>query len=367
MSVVNVRKIEKEGQTRIALFFKYQRDIADRVKSIPNRKYSRSLKCWHLPYTSESWRHLKNTNLELIIDEEKSIAIDRKLRYDESAIDEYWMEKLEGFEKYLEIIRYRDATIRSYMAVMKLFLAWVCKHGITVWNLSTLEAFNHEYFIQGKHSKSYQNIWASAIKLFLDKYTEFHINVKEIERPRTSKVLPNVLSTEEIKRLLNSYRNLKHKAIIMTIYACGLRKSELINLKLSDLDGKRNVIRIRNSKGAKDRDISFPKALKKLLKVYYKQYKPREYLFNGQDQLQYSGSSISKLLKAGIKRSGIDKHVTPHSLRHSYATHLVEKNINLRYIQEALGHKSSKTTEIYTYLSKENIGNMTSPVDFWDD
>ncbi len=333
MSVVHVRKIEKEGQTRIALYFKYRPEITNLVKTLPQRKYSNSLKCWHIPYTLESWSHLKSTNLVLKINAKESIADERKDKYHQNAIDQYWMEKLEGFEKYLEVIRYRKATIKSYITVMRLYLAWVCKHRITEWSLSTLVAFNHEYFIEGKHSKSYQNIWTSAIKLFLEKYTEYDIDVKQIERPRNSKTLPNVLSTDEVKKLINSYYNIKHKAIILTIYACGLRKSELINLKLSDIDGKRNVIRIRNSKGAKDRDVAFPAALKKLLKTYYKQYKPSVYLFNGQDQLRYSGSSISKLLKSGVRRSGIQKRITPHSLRHSYATHLVEKNINLRYIQ----------------------------------
>ena len=149
-------------------------------------------------------------------------------------------------------------------------------------------------------------------------------------------------------------------------YSCGLRKSELINLKITDLDSARRVIRIRNSKGAKDRDVSMPLGLLKLISKYYHQYKPKEYLFNGQNSLQYSSSSIDKMLKAGVKKAGIKKRITTHSLRHSYATHLVERNINLRFIQEALGHNSSRTTEIYTKLSKENIANMVSPIDFWE-
>jgi len=146
-----------------------------------------------------------------------------------------------------------------------------------------------------------------------------------------------------------------------------MRKSELINLKLTDMDSKRRIIRIRNSKGAKDRDVPLPQSLLVQLREYYQHYKPKVYLFNGQNKLQYSAKSIDNILIKGLKKSNINKKITIHNLRHSYATHLVERNINLRYIQEALGHNSSKTTEIYTYLSKENVANMVSPVDFWNE
>ena len=200
----------------------------------------------------------------------------------------------------------------------------------------------------------------------LTKETSINIDLQQIERPKKGTHLPDILSEEEVRRLIDGYRNLKHKTIIMMYYSCGMRKSELINLKITDLDSSRRVIRIRNSKGAKDRDVSMPLGLLKMISEYYRQYKPTEYLFNGQDSLQYSSSSIDKMLKAGVKKAGIKKRITAHSLRHSYATHLVERNINLRFIQEALGHNSSRTTEIYTKLSKENIANMVSPIDFWE-
>jgi len=227
-----------------------------------------------------------------------------------------------------------------------------------------LDKFNHSYFIQENFSRSYQNIWINAIKLFCKKHLDIEVDVDKLERPRPSNHLPDVLSQEEVTRFLTSFKNLKHRAIMMTYYACGLRKSELINLKIEHIDGNRNVIKIVNSKGAKDRNLPLPKTLKELLRTYYKAYLPKVYLFNGQKSLQYSSSSIDKLIKKGVKISGIKKKITAHSLRHTYATHLVEKNVNLRYIQEALGHKSSKTTEIYTKLSKEAISNMVSPIEF---
>ncbi len=146
-----------------------------------------------------------------------------------------------------------------------------------------------------------------------------------------------------------------------------MRKSELINLKLTDMDNKRRIIRIRNSKGARDRDISMPEALLKQIQEYYRHYKPMVYLFNGQNKLRYSAKSIENILIIGLKNCNINKKITIHNLRHSYATQLVERNINIRYIQEGSGHNSSKTTKIYTYPSKGNVANMVGPIDFWNE
>ena len=144
------------------------------------------------------------------------------------------------------------------------------------------------------------------------------------------------------------------------------KRSEVLNLKLNDIDSGRGMIRIKNSKGAKDRDIPLPVPLLGLLRAYFKKFKPKEYLFEGSDGGKYSSSSLRSILIQGVRRTKIRKRITLHSLRHSYATHLVEKQINLRYIQEALGHKSSKTTEIYTKLSKDQMSKMISPIDEWE-
>jgi len=211
------------------------------------------------------------------------------------------------------------------------------------------------------------NIWINAIKLFFKVNRHPEIQLDRIERPRKSTYLPDILSQKEVIQFIGSFNNLKHQTIMLTIYACGLRKSELINLKIQDIDGHRNVIKIQQSKGAKDRLLPLPESLKLLLRKYYLQYKPKEYLFNGQNKLQYSSTSIDKLVKRAVRKMGIKKRITAHTLRHSYATHLVERNLNLRYIQEALGHRSSKTTEIYTQLSQNKISKMISPIDFWEE
>ena len=190
------------------------------------------------------------------------------------------------------------------------------------------------------------------------------IEVEKRHRPKRAKVLPNVLSKEEVKKILEANSNLKHKAMLSMIYSCGLRRSELLNLKFSDIDSKRNIVIIRQSKGRKDRITPLSAKILDLLRGYYKEYSPKTYLFEGQEKnTQYSARSLEEVLKKSVRLASINKPVTLHWLRHSYATHLLESGTDLRYIQELLGHNSSKTTEIYTHVSTKNIQQIKSPFD----
>ena len=190
------------------------------------------------------------------------------------------------------------------------------------------------------------------------------IEIDKIHRPKRAKALPNVLSKEEVKKILDAHSNLKHKAMLSMIYSCGLRRSELLNLKFSDIDSKRNIVIIRQSKGKKDRITPLSAKILDLLRSYYKEYSPKTYLFEGQEKnTQYSARSLEEVLKKSVRLASINKPVTLHWLRHSYATHLLESGTDLRYIQELLGHNSSKTTEIYTHVSTKNIQQIKSPFD----
>lgn len=273
---------------------------------------------------------------------------------------------LKKFRNYLEQKRYSTTTIQQYESCVFNFLMWYESKPIEQISINDIRAYNHDAFLKKDKSRSAQNIWISALKLFLEKLEISNIEISEVERPRARTYLPNILSIDEVKELISSYKNLKHKALILTVYSCGLRRSEVLNLKLNDIDSGRGMIRIKNSKGAKDRDIPLPVPLLGLLRAYFKKFKPKEYLFEGSDGGKYSSSSLRSILIQGVRRTKIRKRITLHSLRHSYATHLVEKQINLRYIQEALGHKSSKTTEIYTKLSKDQMSKMISPIDEWE-
>ena len=184
-----------------------------------------------------------------------------------------------------------------------------------------------------------------------------------IDRPKKDTLLPKVLSKQEMFAIISAIQNLKHRCIISLIYSAGLRRSELLNLKISDLDSSRNLVLIRGGKGNKNRQSIISKELFNHLREYYKKFNPKTWLFEGVNGGQYSPSSVAKILSKASKIVGFSRKVTPHMLRHSFATHLLEQGVSLRHIQTLLGHGSSKTTEIYTQVSTQEIGKIKNPLD----
>jgi len=223
-----------------------------------------------------------------------------------------------------------------------------------------------EFFIElvkKGYSISTQNQYINAIKFYFEQMLGRPRTYYKIERPRKQKRLPEVLSKGEVVALLGRIRNLKHKAMISLVYSTGMRCSELTSLRISDIDSKRMVINIRQSKGAKDRQLPLSTLILEMLRKYYKMYRPEGYLFNGKKGFAYSQTSVRVIIKRAAGAAKIKKKVTTHTLRHSYATHLLESGLDLRYIQQLLGHSSSKTTEIYTHLSRSKFQQLRSPFD----
>lgn len=169
-----------------------------------------------------------------------------------------------------------------------------------------------------------------------------------------------------MKTIINNTNNLKHKTILSTIYSAGLRLSEAVNLKIADIDNERKLIYVRGGKGKKDRTTILSLALLVLLRKYFKEFKPKVWLFEGVNGGQYSRRSVQEIFYKALKKATIDKKVSVHSLRHSFATHLLEQGEDLRYIQKILGHKSSKTTEIYTHITSLGMNKFKSPLDSID-
>ena len=231
--------------------------------------------------------------------------------------------------------------------------------------ISTAEINNYilELIESKKISVSQQNQRINAIKFYYEKVLGREKQYYKLYRPKKEHKLPKVLSKKEVKKIFEVTENLKHKCILMLLYSAGLRRSEVLNLTLENIDSQRMVIRINGAKGKKDRISLLSNDLLLLLRQYYKQYRPHKYLFEGQNGGQYSASSVANILKNATKKAGINKAVTPHMLRHSFATHLLEQGTDLRYIQELLGHNSSKTTEIYTHVSKNAIDKIKNPMD----
>ena len=193
--------------------------------------------------------------------------------------------------------------------------------------------------------------------------TRTEVKLEKVERPEKPHQLPGVLSKEEVKRKLAATDNLKHRCLLQLLYAGGLRISEVINLKLTNVQSGRNLLLIRGGKGKKDRTTLLSQKLLESLRAYYKEYRPKAWLFEGQFGGQYTTDSIRHVFNACVEKAGVKTRATPHTLRHNFATHLLEKGTDLRYIQTLLGHRSSKTTEIYTHITTHALEKITSPLD----
>jgi integrase/recombinase XerD len=274
------------------------------------------------------------------------------------------LQEIEKFKMWLRSKRYSENTVKTYSEALKSFLDYFEEKPISEINNDDIILYNNEYILKNNLSSSYQNQVTNAIKLYFRTIRETKIEFEKIHRPKQEKLLPNVLSKEEIKSILQAHSNIKHKTMLSLIYSCGLRRSELLHLKPTDIDSKRNIVIIRQSKGKKDRITPLSPKILKLLRDYYKVYKPKIYLFEGQNKSErYSEKSLENVLKQALTKCNIIKPVSLHWLRHSYATHLLESGTDLRYIQELLGHNSSRTTEIYTHVSTKSIQQIKSPFD----
>lgn len=261
---------------------------------------------------------------------------------------------------------YAKRTIEVYIGCLRQFAAYCRLHRLDP--KKDIQPFLL-YLIEKNYSLSYQNQVINAVKYYWEEVLGMERQYIEIERPMKEYRLPEVLSLQEVKSILEACKNLKHLMILKTIYACGLRISEVLALELKDINADRKTIKIRQSKGKKDRIVPMPEELILELRSYYLRYKPYYYLFEGQFSTKenpqaYSAKSIQNVLKKSCRIAGIRRKISPHTLRHSYATHLYEHGVNLRSIQVLLGHNSSKTTEIYTHVSKIHIENTPSPLNF---
>lgn len=261
----------------------------------------------------------------------------------------------------LTLKKYSPNTIKTYVHMFKQFLEYI--YPMSLHQVTTAHITHYHKELVTKHgiSSSYQNQSINAIKFYIEKVLNLPKVTYDFNRPRKAKTLPKVLSIEEVSFILDATHNIKHKTILSTIYGCGLRISECINLKIEDIDSSNMRVWVRNAKGKKDRITLLSPSLLEQLRAYYKIYRPKEWLFEGVNGKQYSVSSIRQVFNRSKKKAGVNIPATVHSLRHSFATHLLDAGTNLRYIQKLLGHNSSRTTEIYTHVTTENLINIESP------
>jgi len=269
----------------------------------------------------------------------------------------------DSYRKKLEIVRYSESTEKIYIHYFKQFISAFASRDLETITKEEINNYILKLIQEDKISNSQQNQRINAIKFYYEKVIGKEVEYYQFDRPRRERKLPDVLSKQDIGMMLKVTDNLKHKSLIALIYSCGLRRSEAINLKLGDIDSNRMLIKIRGAKGKKDRYVQLAESTLHLLRDYYRKERPSVYVFEGQPGVKYSASSLFKVIKNSALKAGINKVVYPHILRHSFATHHLEQGTDLRFIQEWLGHDSSKTTEIYTHVSQKEFCKFKNPID----
>jgi integrase/recombinase XerD len=376
LPIVIIKTAFHKEKEIVQLHFAKNEEIQKLLRTNRNLRWSQTMKCWYLPYDKNVRQDvfkllkgvafidysglktdLKTENVNLVEPVIKPKPIHEEL-------SEEHLKKITDFKTWMRSKRYSESTIDIYNDALKTFLRFYSTKPIIEINNNDVILFNNKFILANKFSASYQNQVVNAIKLFFRKIELKSIDTELVHRPKRPKLLPNVLSKEEVRELLEKTSNLKHKTMLSLIYACGLRCGELLRLKLENIDTKRNLLIIKQSKGRKDRITPLSVKTLNLLNEYYKTYKPKFYLFEGQtSETMVDERSLQLALKSNLLKTSIKKPVTLHWLRHSYATHLLENGTDLRYIQELLGHNSSRTTEIYTHVSTKSIQRITSPFD----
>jgi integrase/recombinase XerD len=362
------------------LCIRFERDaqVEAAVKKLPGCRWSRTMRCWYIKNIPDNFRAVVKTlrpfgyvDFSAVVGKMKPVPKEFKTQPDKppqtkkpEQLSQAHRIQVEKFKDYLQSKRYSNNTIKTYTDALKTFFRFYkVKVTAHITNEDIIH-FNNEYILKNRYSSSFQNQVVNALKLFFQISENRVLDPTLIHRPKPPKSLPNVLSKEEVKALLEASANLKHRAMLSLIYACGLRSGELLKLKAEHIDSKRMVIIIKGAKGNKDRIAPLSSKMVDLLREYFKTYRPKVYLFEGQVAgTPYDARSLQLVLKQALAKTNIKKPVTLHWLRHSYATHLLEAGTDLRYIQEILGHKSSKTTELYTHVSTKSIQKITSPFD----
>ncbi|AUS06832.1 site-specific tyrosine recombinase/integron integrase [Pseudotamlana carrageenivorans] len=262
----------------------------------------------------------------------------------------------------LEIKKYANNTAKSYISAFEAFINYYYSKEIDAINENDVRLYILKLVQEGK-SDSSVNIAINSIKFYYEMVLGMPNRFYQIERPRKEKKLPTVLSKAEVKRIIANTNNIKHKCIVSILYSSGMRRSELINLKLQDIDSSRMVIRVNAGKGKKDRFTILSENLLVDLRQYYKEWRPKTYLIEGTYGQQYSAQSVAQIVSRAAKKAGIRLKVSPHILRHSFATHLLEDGVDIRQIQVLLGHSSTKTTEIYTHVATTTFKAIKNPLD----
>lgn len=369
---------EYKGKLCMSLYFPYDERLKNCISKIEGIRFSKTNRGWFVEHSDakreEVFAYLKKegyyVDFRTFWIHYNQQRRDRELGGLREGLDveskASHEQAIKAFSEYMLQRRYSARTVATYSNGLRVFLRWSRKE-VDQLEAHDVERFNVEYIMRNAYSISYQNQVINAIKLFYEKRKQCRIELDKIERPRRGFHIPKVIEKSEVERLLKSVRNIKHQMALTMIYALGLRSGELLNLKLEDIRSRDLVVTVRGGKGNRDRSLPVSEQLMNKMRQYYRLYKPKMYFIEGEEAGRpYSSRSLSNVFSQAADALWPGHHYTLHCLRHSFATHNLEAGVDLRYIQELLGHKSSKTTEIYTYVSIRSLRNIKTLTDEFD-
>ncbi len=363
------------------------------IRQLPDVCFSKTNKCWLVPLTKqhylEVYNKLKPVASELKTEEMKQYFQQNKLpanvsrstqteqaavfknrveanRSDKVKLCEANEGALKQLVQILQLKAYSASTIRTYTSEFSVFLTLLGNTTAESLTVKRIKDYLQYCLVELKLSENTLHSRINALKFYYEQVLKKEKFFWEIPRPKKPLILPKLLNEEELRRLFNALSNKKHKAMLFTAYSAGLRVSEVVGLKIKDIDSKRMQLFIEKAKGKKDRYVNLSPVLLDILRQYIKDYKPRPqfYLFESeQTGTAYPTRTLQQIFNNAKSKAGIKKEVGIHSLRHSFATHLLDKGTDIRYIKELLGHFDIKTTERYLHVSKQQLVNIISPLD----
>ncbi len=350
---------EKPGY-RLKFYIPFaMKDIRKKVQALNTSWYHPDQKMWSIVNEDNIKKQLKEIIKGKYIVQNKGVS----KKVPSVQLPPPMQKAIEKLEEKIILKGYSRNTLKNYKTLFITYISHFKERDLKDVSKSEIESFILHLIKEYNISESMQNSLINAIKFYYEKVLGLPRTYYDIQRPKKSTTLPNVLSKEEVLKLIDAPSNIKHKVILYLMYSAGLRISEVPKLRIEDIHSKEGYIFIKGAKGKKDRKTVLSPILLELLRSYYKKYKPAYWLIEGQQGGQYSVRSIQQIYRKAVKDSKVNKWSTPHTLRHSFATHLLQQGVNLRYIQSVLGHSSSKTTEIYTHVMNVSNKNITSPLD----
>lgn len=342
---------EHKNQKVIFISFEKKQELISEIKKLVGSSWSQTKKKWYVR-DNEHYRKLFAIQIDFKINEKVLSKIDISNQFE-----------LTKLLQQLQLKGYSSNTIKCYSHEFAQYLYFLKDKNANV--CTEIDVRNFILYcittLQLKENTIHSRI--NALKFYYEQVLFQKKIFIEIPRPKKQLKLPKALHMNEVKRILDVTKNLKHNTILKLCYGMGLRVSEITNLKIVDIESASMRVHIQCGKGKKDRYVNLPESILEQLRTYYKTYKPKVYLFEGQYGGQYSTRSIQKIFKNSLQEAKITKKIGIHSLRHSYATHLLEAGTDIRFIQELLGHNDIKTTLIYTNISDKSLRKITSPLD----